>query len=227
MGELVSQLNKKHRDVESAPLIAYPWYWSQFLSHVYRELDSRNPKEFSFIMDYLNQSQSQLRDQLPSTTEDFTTIRYTMFVPTDAAFLKLLVLDAADPFVIDPEFRIDVLLNHFVPGRIYDADLVDNQTVTITRTANVTKINNAVVQEADVFIYNLGNIFIIDDVLSVDPQRVRQVLLKHADKFPSLSDGDQLPVDGEESATVVVDLVAELEERLAAEEESKTPSSVE
>ena len=52
-------------------------------------------------------------------------------------------------------------------------------------------------------------------------------LLKHADKFPSLSDGDQLPVDGEESATVVVDLVAELEERLAAEEESKTPSSVE
>jgi len=44
-------------------------YWSQFLSHVYRELDSRNPKEFSFIMDYLNQSQSQLRDQLPSTTE--------------------------------------------------------------------------------------------------------------------------------------------------------------
>jgi len=23
--ELVSQLNKKHRDVESAPLIAYPW----------------------------------------------------------------------------------------------------------------------------------------------------------------------------------------------------------
>jgi len=67
-----------------------------------------------------------------------------MFVPTDAAFLKLLVLDAADPFVIDPEFRIDVLLNHFVPGRIYDADLVDNlelkmvnnQTVTITRTAS-------------------------------------------------------------------------------------------
>lgn len=67
-----------------------------------------------------------------------------MFVPTNAAFMKLMVQDVADPFTIDEEFRNDVLLNHFVRQRIYDVDLVNNrtlrmannQTVTITRTAS-------------------------------------------------------------------------------------------
>ena len=44
-------------------------YWSQYLSHVYRELNSRDPVQFSFIIDYLNQSQLYLRDQLPPMTE--------------------------------------------------------------------------------------------------------------------------------------------------------------
>jgi len=221
--ESVSELNKKHRDVESAPLVAHPWYWSQFLSHVYRELNSRDPNQFTLILDYLSRSQLQLRDQLPGSTEDFTTIRYSMFVPTDAAFMKVMVADAADPFTIDDEFRNDVLLNHFVRRRIYDVDLVDNQTltmannqtVTIKRTANVTKVDDAVIEETDVFIYNLGNIFIIDDVLSVSHQRVRQVLAKNVGKTPAPS----LP-DDEETATVVIDVVAELEERLAAEEDT-------
>jgi hypothetical protein len=61
---VVSELNKKHRDVESAPLVAHPWYSSQFLSHIYRELSVRD--QFSFVLDYLNRSHHELRDDLPS-----------------------------------------------------------------------------------------------------------------------------------------------------------------
>jgi len=222
--ETVSELNKKHRDVESAPLVANPWYWSQFLSHIYRELNSREPQQFSFILNYLNRSQPHLRDDLPSYDDDYRTITYTFFVPKDSAFLNLIPQDSADPFVIDDQFRDDIIRNHFVRQRIYDRDLVDgkvltmanNKTATITRTANVTKINDAVIEESDIFIYNLGNIFIIDDVLAASPQRLRQVLRKHAGEIPSIGrTTSSVQVDDEETATVVIDLIAEL---LAAED---------
>ena len=61
---VVKDLNAKHRDVESAPLVVHPWYSSQLLSHIYRELSGRN--EFESILDYVNQTEAQLRDDLPS-----------------------------------------------------------------------------------------------------------------------------------------------------------------
>ena len=215
---------------------------------------------------------------------DYRTITYTFFVPKDSAFLNLIPQDSADPFVIDDQFRDDIIRNHFVRQRIYDRDLVDgkvltmanNKTATITRTASeyhtiqssnvkfynfclsfgffkvfsleiialliifivhllnsqysfpifywfslifiadVTKINDAVIEESDIFIYNLGNIFIIDDVLAASPQRLRQVLRKHAGEIPSIGrTTSSVQVDDEETATVVIDLIAEL---LAAED---------
>lgn len=64
--KVVSELNAKHRDVESAPLVISPWYSSQFLSHVYRELSARDQHSFSSILDYLNQTQPELHDDLSS-----------------------------------------------------------------------------------------------------------------------------------------------------------------
>lgn len=61
---VVRELNAKHRDVESAPLVISPWYSSQFLSHIYRELSGR--QQFSFILDYINRTQNILREDLPS-----------------------------------------------------------------------------------------------------------------------------------------------------------------
>ena len=61
---VVKELNAKHRDVESAPLVVHPWYSSQLLSHIYRELSGRS--QFESILDYVNRSESQLRDDLPS-----------------------------------------------------------------------------------------------------------------------------------------------------------------
>ena len=77
-------------------------------------------------------------------------------------------------------------------------------------------INDAVIREADVFIYNLGTVFIIDRVLFADGERINKVLAAHADDIPSFGvtspAGSTRPVagtDGTESV-VVVDLVDEL-----------------
>ncbi|XP_046652352.1 uncharacterized protein LOC124343179 [Daphnia pulicaria] len=248
---VVRELNARHRDVESAPLVTSPWYSSQFLSHTYRELSTRQQSpsivsgsgsgsshpSFSLALDYINQTQPQLRDDLPSH-DDWKMITYTFFVPKDSAFFNLWPQDTADPFVIDDEFRRDVFLNHFVRRRLYhDRDLVDgavitmagNKTATISRVANVTKINDAIIEEADIFIYNLGTVFVIDRVLFASQERISQVLTKNADRIPSfgLSGTDGAPPSSsssssssssamthnnaaEESQTLVVDLLAEL-----------------
>lgn len=49
----------------------------------------------------------------------------------------------------------------------------------------MTRINDAVIQESDIFIYNLGTVFVIDRVLFVDQERIGQVLAKNADRIPS------------------------------------------
>lgn len=49
----------------------------------------------------------------------------------------------------------------------------------------MTRINDAIIQESDIFIYNLGTVFVIDRVLFVDQERIGQVLAKNADRIPS------------------------------------------
>ena len=38
---------------------------------------------------------------------------------------------SADPFVIDNDFRHEVLLSHFVRNRLYDADLTNGRVLTM------------------------------------------------------------------------------------------------
>ena len=82
----------------------------------------------------------------------------------------------------------------------------------------MTKINEAVIEESDIFVYNLGTVFIVDRVLFASSERISQVLAKHADSIPSFAAGHQDPatgkpaVSGVDTSTVVVDLVAELME---------------
>ena len=215
---VVSELNKKHRDVESAPLVAHPWYSSQFLSHIYRELSVRD--QFSFVLDYLNRSHHELRDDLPShdagesihslppeaplicrLIQGHKMMRYTFLVPKNGAFLNLLPQDTADPFIIDDDFRHQVLLSHFVRQRLYAKDLVDGlsfamangKSATVSVVDGVTRINDAEVLESDIFIYNLGTVFVVDRVLFVDQSMISDVLGKHADKIPSFAAGQCPP----------------------------------
>ena len=74
----------------------------------------------------------------------------------------------------------------------------------------MTKINDAVIQESDIFIYNLGTVFVIDRVLFSSQERIGEVLSKHSHKIPSFG-GSSVNAPAEpEHSTVVIDLVAEL-----------------
>ncbi len=161
---VVRELNARHRDVESAPLVTSPWYSSQFLSHTYRELSTRQQSpivsgsgsshpSFNLALDYINQTQPQLRDDLPSH-DDWKMITYTFFVPKDSAFFNLWPQDTADPFVIDDEFRRDVFLNHFVRRRLYhDRDLVDGAVITMAgnRTAAISRVGSTIHSSSLIF----------------------------------------------------------------------------
>jgi len=68
-----------------------------------------------------------------------------------------------------------MLLNHFVKGRLYNRDLRDNEVfetiggghIKITRNpgSNYTSVNNAQITESEVFVYNLGTMYYLDDIL--------------------------------------------------------------
>lgn len=68
-----------------------------------------------------------------------------------------------------------MLLHHFVKGRLYNRDLRDGQIfetvggghIKISRTpgSNTTNVNNAKITESEVFVYNLGTMFYIDEIL--------------------------------------------------------------
>lgn len=65
-------------------------------------------------------------------------------------------------------------MNHFIRGRLYNKDLkndkifetIGGKSVKIQRKpdGNVT-VNNALIIEAEVFVYNLGTMFYIDEIL--------------------------------------------------------------
>ncbi len=61
-------------------------------------------------------------------------MQYTGFIPRDSAVTALLEsagsTEFADPFLNDPDLNEKIMLNHFVPGYQYAADLVDGVTLT-------------------------------------------------------------------------------------------------
>ena len=67
-----------------------------------------------------------------------------------------------------------MLLNHFVRGRLYDRDLRDGEVyetiggghLKVSRNpgSNVT-VNNARITESQVFVYNLGTMYYIDEIM--------------------------------------------------------------
>lgn len=96
----------------------------------------------------------------------------TFFVPTDAAFEKL-GFDILPDDILGSEMGVKMLLNHFVKGRLYDRDLqneiafetIGGETLKISRRGSNVTVNQANIIESEVFVYNLGTMFYIDDVL--------------------------------------------------------------
>jgi transforming growth factor-beta-induced protein len=127
---VVSKLHQQHRDKETPPLLAFPWFGAQFLSHAFLALE--RDKRFTHITRFLN-----LADLAPHVSGT----GYTFFVPTDTAFEELGLDKMPDNYLSTGD-GLQILLNHFVKGRLYDKDLKDgielttlgNKTIGIKRT---------------------------------------------------------------------------------------------
>ncbi|KAF5294189.1 hypothetical protein FQR65_LT10900 [Abscondita terminalis] len=158
---VVSRLHQQHKDKETPPLLAFPWFGAQFLSHAFLALE--RDRRFSHITRFLN-----LADLAPHVSGT----GYTFFVPVDSAFEELGLDKMPDNYLSNGD-GLQILLNHFVKGRLYDRDLkngtellsLGNSTIKITRQKGVVNINKAIVVESEVFVYNLGTMFYIDKVL--------------------------------------------------------------
>lgn len=159
---VVSRLHQMHKDKETPPLLAFPWFGAQFLSHSFLALERDN--RFTQITRFLNTAE---------IAQFISGSNYTFFVPTDEAFERYS-FDILPDNVLASEKGVKLLLNHFIKGRLYDRDLKDAEVletigghpVKIHRTFNnnVT-VNSARIVESEVFVYNLGTMFYVDDVL--------------------------------------------------------------
>lgn len=151
-----------HKDKETPPLLAFPWFGAQFLSHSFLALERDN--RFTQITRFLNTAE---------IAQFISGSNYTFFVPTDEAFERYS-FDILPDNVLASEKGVKLLLNHFIKGRLYDRDLKDGEVletiggtpVKIHRTFdnNVT-VNSARIVESEVFVYNLGTMFYVNDVL--------------------------------------------------------------
>ncbi|XP_069977346.1 uncharacterized protein [Penaeus vannamei] len=185
--ERVEELLAQHGDLETAPLLGSPWPTSQFLSHLLERVE-QDPRT-TFFAEYLNYT--NLAYLLPGSDDNLDPLKYTAFVPSNNALAGMLYADAPDPFQLDVVLRDNLILNHLVQGRLYEDDLQDgltlsnlaNNTFTVSRNPDGTiQVDNATVIESQVFIYNLGIVYLIDGVVGITDQDV----VRSINKFPDL-----------------------------------------
>lgn len=178
----VSKLHQQNKDKETPPLLAFPWFGSQFLSHAFLALERDNrftqiTKWDIFITSKIIFKITRLLlVRFLNSAEIASSIigsNYTFFVPFDDAFEKYGFDELPDE-MLSSERSSKLILNHFVKGRLYNRDLrndevyetVGGKPLRITRdTAGHVSVNRAKISESEVFVYNLGTMFYIDDVL--------------------------------------------------------------
>ncbi|KAK4295158.1 hypothetical protein Pmani_032268 [Petrolisthes manimaculis] len=182
----VFELQAQYGDLETAPLLGNPWPASQFLSHLlgWTEEEPRT----SHFAEYLNLT--NLAYLVPGHDENLDPLKYTAFIPTDEAVRGYLYADAPDPFLLDMTLRNHLVLGHLVPGRLYNTHLtsgttltsLDNTTLIVTHDKDgEVLVGGARVLGKQTFLYNLGNVFLIDHILGITDQDI----LKTINKYPS------------------------------------------
>lgn len=95
-------------------------------------------------------------------------------MPTDKAFKEASLADKPDYYLTKGD-GLKLLLNHFVPTRLYNRDLTNGQqfktlggkTIYVKREGENITISDANVIESEVFVYNLGTMYYIDKVLFI------------------------------------------------------------
>lgn len=101
---------------------------------------------------------------------------FTFFVPFDDAFEKY-GFDHLPDEALSSEKGIKMILNHFVKGRLYNRDLtpgavfetVGGKPLKISKDGSgQVSVNRAKIVESEIFVYNLGTMFFVDDVLDTE-----------------------------------------------------------
>lgn len=134
---------------------------------------------------------------------------YTFFVPNDDAFEKYRLNELSDE-VISTNETLKFLLNHFVNVRLYKRDLKDGTTLKNVNgeTLNfknqqqqgIFKVNQARIIESEVFVYNLGTMYFIDDILF--PETIAKT--KNNDNAVPNQSSDEAVVDEDEFYTTEI-----------------------
>lgn len=174
-----------HKDKETPPLLAFPWFGAQFLSHSFLALE-RDSRFSQITRQFIHLSYYSICDYKISLNFRFLNsadiaqyisgANYTFFVPNDEAFKKH-GLENISEMVMASEAGVKLLLQHFVKGRLYDRDLrhdevfetIGGNPIKVRRTSPAdVSINNAHIEQSEVFVYNLGTMFYVDDILYVD-----------------------------------------------------------
>ncbi|KAK7072521.1 hypothetical protein SK128_017609, partial [Halocaridina rubra] len=208
----IMELQAEHGDLETAPLLGDPWPTSQFLSHLLDRV--QQDERTSFFSEYLNLT--NLAYRLPGHDENLDPLKYTAFIPVDESIANILYADSPDPFIFDDVLREELVLNHLVKGRLYEDDLKNGMTITNLANSTLTvtrgpggklKIDDATVIETNMYIYNLGVMYLINGVLRVSDQDI----VRSVNKLPELTLGpskDSLPLPSlapEEEAVIVLE----------------------
>lgn len=154
---------------------------------------------------------------------------YTFFVPYDDAFEKY-GFDLLPDEALSSEKGIKLILNHFVKGRLYNRDLKQDVTfetvggkplkVTRDSTGQVT-INRAKITESEVFVYNLGTMFYIDDVLYPETLRKEVKTITQSPNHNKKRDNES----SEDFYTTEMSIFSESEEKMSTKSHREPTTS--
>lgn len=153
---------------------------------------------------------------------------YTFFVPFDDAFEKYGI-DLLPDEALATEKAIKMILNHFVKGRLYNRDLIDGKMIEsvggkplkITRDENdQVSVNGARIVVSEVFVYNLGTMFYIDDILYPES------LTAEVKAITASPNQRRTGESSEESYTTEIPIFSEKEERFSTKS-SREPTTSE
>lgn len=194
----VSKLHQQNKDKETPPLLAFPWFGSQFLSHAFLALerDNRFSQITRFAANLLNLCSQLILNHFRflSCAEIASSIvgsNYTFFVPYDDAFEKY-GFDLLPDETLSSADGIKLILNHFVKGRLYNKDLqrggvfetVGGKVLKISADSKgQVTVNHAKVIESEIFVYNLGTMFYIDDILNPELLKTKVETITQSTKF--------------------------------------------
>lgn len=156
---------------------------------------------------------------------------YTFFVPNDDAFEKY-GFDLLPDEALSSDKGIKLVLNHFVKGRLYDRDLkndevfetVGGKTLKIKRDSKgQVSVNRAKIVESENFVYNLGTMFFIDDVLYPETLKKEVKTITQSPTHNKKRENES----AEDFFTTEMSIFSESEEKLSTKPHHRQPTTSE